>query len=293
MRIPVEKVAEALRMGVERTRDADEQVRIGVYVEPGAAPAIIGAVRGALVPQRTNALVRVERLGAHPVVPKADTDVALVLTGGSVHLQAQVQRLVVAGIPTVCLSQSSVEVPFIKTDTPMLGLISSTNKTYLLETLARWILDRTDKQLAFAANFPFMRIAQAHRLVSSAALRNAATGALVFVPGSNYPVMTLAQIQMQLSLAETYGRGLKVERAYEAAAVALAGLALRGAARLVCRRTPHISFLVKALIGGAGTYAMGRALMAYYDQQMSVSDLLARARARTRRTSPLPVSESY
>lgn len=287
MQIPVDKIFDALRTGVERTRDADEQVRIGVYVEPTAAPWIVEAVRGALVPQRTNALVRVERLGAAPVVPKVDTDVALVLTGGSVHLQAQVQRLVVAGVPTVCLAQSSVEVPFIKADTAMLGLIASANKTYLLETLARWILDRTDKQLAFAANFPFMRIAQAHRLVTSAALRNAATGALVFIPGANYPVMTLAQVQMQLSLAETYGRGLKVERAYEAAAVAATGLVLRSAARLICRHTPHIGFAVKALIGGAGTYCMGRALMAYYESDASMADLLARLRGRASRPRPV------
>lgn len=65
----------------------------------------------------------------------------------------------------------------------MLGVVAATDKTYLLETLARWILDRTDKETAFAANFAFMRIAAANRIITSCALTNMATGALVFLPG--------------------------------------------------------------------------------------------------------------
>ena len=52
----------------------------------------------------------------------------------------------------------------------MLGVVAATDKTYLLETLARWILDRTDKETAFAANFAFMRIAAANRIITSCAL---------------------------------------------------------------------------------------------------------------------------
>ncbi len=287
MRVPVEKIADVLRMGFEYTHDADDQLRIGVYVDAGAPTTIVETVRDAFVPQLTTALVRVERLGEQPVQPKGDTDVALVITSGAAYLEAQVQRLVVAGVPTVCLAESCVEVPFIKTDTPMLGLIASTNKTYLLETLAGWILDRTDKQLAFAANFPFMRVAQAHRLVGQAALRNAVTGALVFVPGSNYPVMTLAQISMALALAETYGKGLKLERLYEIAFVAASGLVLRTGARFICARTPHVGFLVKALIGGAGTYGMGRALMWFYARDLDHADVREKVQALVRR----PVAE--
>ena len=60
----------------------------------------------------------------------------------------------------------------------MLGVVAATDKTYLLETLARWILDRTEKETAFAANFAFMRIAAANRIITSCALTNMATGAL-------------------------------------------------------------------------------------------------------------------
>ena len=79
------------------------------------------------------------------------------------------QELVIAGAPVCVLAESAVEVPFIEESTPMLGVVAATDKTYLLETLARWILDRTDKETAFAANFAFMRIAAANRIITSCA----------------------------------------------------------------------------------------------------------------------------
>ena len=113
----------------------------------------------------------------------------------------------------------------------MLGVVAATDKTYLLETLARWILDRTDKETAFAANFAFMRIAAANRIITSCALTNMATGALVFLPGADYPVMALAQVGMLFELAAVFGRGIKPERGYEVAGVLAGGLVIRAVTR--------------------------------------------------------------
>ena len=223
MRIPIGRLADALKMGVSTLRDSDEPVRVAVFVDRTASPDIVAAVRDALVPQTTSALVRVAALDSTAPEVKPDTDVALVLSCGSDLLEDAVRGIVVAGAPTVVLAESSVEVPFIEHDTPMLGLIASTDRTGLLESLARWILDRTDKATAFAANFGFMRTAAATRTVASCALPNMATGALVFIPGADYPVMTAAQLGMMLELASIYGKPLHVERAYEAAGVAAAG----------------------------------------------------------------------
>ena len=147
----------------------------------------------------------------------------------------------------------------------MLGVVAATDKTYLLETLARWILDRTDKETAFAANFAFMRIAAANRIITSCALTNMATGALVFLPGADYPVMALAQVGM------LFGRGIKPERGYEVAGVLAGGLVIRAVTRALVKQTPHIGFAVKALTAAAGTYGMGRALVSLYERDVDYS----------------------
>ena len=281
MRIPINKLADALKMGVTAIKDTDEPVRVSVFVDSSATPFLIETIRDAFVPQTTAALVRVQPLSGELSV-KADTDISIVITCGSDDLQAAVQQIVVAGAPCAVVCESSVEAPFIVHDTPMLGLIASTNKTHLLETLARWILDRTDKDTAFAANFPFMRIAAAMRSITSCALTNMATGALAFIPGSDYPVMALAQLGMMFDLAGMFGKPIAPERGYEAAGILAGGLACRAFARAAARQVPRMGFVVKALVGAAGTVAMGRALMALYEHDIDytpANDAVKRAAA--------------
>ena len=275
MRVPLESIVDTVKLGASVRGEADTPVRVGVYVDASATPLLIETVRDAFVPQTTAALVRVERLGSSPVTVKPDTDVAIVTSCGGAHLQARVQEIVVSGAPVVVLAESSVEVPFIQEDTRMLGLIAATDRTYLLDTLARWILERTDKQTAFAANFPFMRLAAANRVIASAALGNAATGALFFIPGADFPVMTIAQMGMMLQLAAIFGKPMRPERGYEAAAVLVSALALRAGARAVTKRAGTFGMIPKALIAGAGTYALGRGLALWYERDVSYERLNA------------------
>ena len=262
MKIPVDKLTRAFKMGASVKKDSDTPVRVSVYLDSSASRFLAETVRDAFVPQTTSGIVRVERLGEERIAPKTDTDVVLVLSCGSDRLESAVQELVIAGAPVCVLAESAVEVPFIEESTPMLGVVAATDKTYLLETLARWILDRTDKETAFAANFAFMRIAAANRIITSCALTNMATGALAFLPGADYPVMALAQVGMLFELAAVFGRGIKPERGYEVAGVLAGGLVIRA---------PHIGFAVKALTAAAGTYGMGRALVSLYERDVDYS----------------------
>ncbi|HIU05594.1 MAG TPA: hypothetical protein IAD14_09060, partial [Candidatus Coprousia avicola] len=215
--LPLNGFMNAFKLGMDATLESDTPVRVAVYVDATAPGRIVACVREAFVPQTTSALVRVERLTAEPVPPKADTDVVLVLTSGSPVLEEAVQRLVISGAPVCVIAESSVEVPFIEADTPLLGLVAASDDDHLKDALARWILERTEKDAAFAANFPFMREAAANRIVTTTALANLATGVLVFMPGSNFPVMTFAEVGMALKLASTYGYRLRPERGYEIA----------------------------------------------------------------------------
>ena len=273
MGIPFDRLASVLKAGAAVRGEVDAPVRVGVYVDGSTTRFLIDTVRAAFVPQTTSALVRVERLGEGAVTVKPDTDIALVLSCGSVRLQGAVQEIVVTGTPTAVIAESSVEVPFIGADTPMLGLIAATDANHLLEELARWILDRTEKAAAFAANFAFMRTAAANRTISSTALANTATGALAFIPGADFPVMTVAQLGMMLQLSGIYGKPLRPERGYEAAGIVAAAVALRTLARFAARRAGRASFIVKALVGGTGTYAMGRALSAVYERDIDYAPL--------------------
>ncbi len=268
MRVPIDKVASAVKMGAAARREQDVPVRVAVFVDTTATRFLIDTVRGAFVPATTSGLVRVDRLGDGPVSIKPDTDIVLVLSCGSERLQGAVQELVVAGAPVCVLCESSVEAPFILSDTPVLGMIAAQDADHLLDRLSEWILDRTDKGTAFAACFEFMRRAASDRVIASTVATNALTGALVFIPGADYPVMTLAQIGMLFKLASVYDKPIRLERAYEVAGVAVCGLLLRAVARQLASRAGYGAFAVKALCAGAGTFATGRALTWLYQSDV-------------------------
>ncbi|MDY4040587.1 MAG: hypothetical protein SOY67_00550 [Collinsella sp.] len=264
MGIPFDAVTGALKVLPSAKKDVDVPVRVAVFVEAGAPAGLIGLVREAFVPQTTSGLVRVERIGEGPVQVKGDTDLSIVIAAGTPRLQSAVQEIVIGGAPCAVIAEDAAAAPFITEDTPVLGLIAGADPERMKAALAHWIIERVDKQAAFAANFPILRVAAASGVITQAALGNALTGALVFIPGADFPVMTLAQLGMMAQLALIFGKPIRPERGYEAAGVVAAALLMRAAVRQLAHRAGPAAFAVKALAGGAGTYAMGWALTALY-----------------------------
>ena len=92
MKIPVDKLTRAFKMGASVKKDSDTPVRVSVYLDSSASRFLAETVRDAFVPQTTSGIVRVERLGEERIAPKTDTDVVLVLSCGSDRLESAVAR---------------------------------------------------------------------------------------------------------------------------------------------------------------------------------------------------------
>jgi uncharacterized protein (DUF697 family) len=118
---------------------------------------------------------------------------------------------------------------------------------------------------ALARRLPAVRSAVVHRLVQRVARQNAAVGAAVFVPGADLPVMTLNQVRMVLQIGAAYDADVGPQRAPEVLAVVGAGLGLRTAAREALGLLPLAGWAVKGAVGYAGTLALGRAAVKYYE----------------------------
>ena len=88
MKIPVDKLTRAFKMGASVKKDSDTPVRVSVYLDSSASRFLAETVRDAFVPQTTSGIVRVERLGEERIAPKTDTDVVLVLSCGSDRLES-------------------------------------------------------------------------------------------------------------------------------------------------------------------------------------------------------------
>lgn len=102
-------------------------------------------------------------------------------------------------------------------------------------------------------------------IIRKNAWQNALVGAIP-VPGADLPVMTANQGRMVLNLAAVYGEEMTLERARELIGVLGAGLALRGLGRQLVKVLPVGGWAVAGAIGYAGTLAMGRAALIYFER---------------------------
>lgn len=148
------------------------------------------------------------------------------------------------------------------------GAIPLDEKTfgYLDERMGEWILAAChEKELAFALSFPFVRRPLAYNSVSSTSMQNGAIGFVPLIPGADLPIMTLNQAKMILQIATAYGQPLDAARVKEIAAVVAGGFMFRNIARSLSKFVPGAGWVVSGVIGFAGTEAMGRAAIEYFE----------------------------
>ena len=137
----------------------------------------------------------------------------------------------------------------------------------LLEDLAPRIARALDEDfmVPLAKAYPPLRKAVCEQVIRKNARQNAVVGGLP-IPGADMPVMTANQARMVLHIAAAYGEDLSFERARELGGVLAAGFGLRALARQVVKLVPVGGWAAGAALGYAGTLAMGRATVLYFER---------------------------
>ncbi len=145
-------------------------------------------------------------------------------------------------------------------------LLDEAARELLLERMGRWVVATChEKRLAFALSFGFVRRPLAYELIRANSLQNAGIGAVMFIPGADMPLMTLNQARMLLQIAAAYGKPMSAQRAKELAFVVAGAFACRAAARQLAGLVPGLGWAAKAGVAFAGTEAMGRAAVEYFE----------------------------
>ena len=134
-----------------------------------------------------------------------------------------------------------------------------------LEPLTERIAERAgDTAHHLAARVPALRPAVTDKIIKSFAVQNGVLGVAIFIPGADFPVLTLNQIRMVLRIAVAYGEELDRERAFEVLSVVAAGLGFRTVARQLVGLVPGLGWAVKGGVAYGATIALGEAASAYF-----------------------------
>ncbi len=148
-----------------------------------------------------------------------------------------------------------------------ISLPASTNGSAMIDGLTHRIVRALDEDylVPLAKGYPPLRKAACEEIIRHNARQNAVVGALP-IPGADMPVMTANQARMVLKLAAAYGEELSMDRARELIGVLAAGFGLRALSRQVVKLVPIGGWAAAAAIGYAGTLAMGRSTMLYFER---------------------------
>ena len=135
------------------------------------------------------------------------------------------------------------------------------------ESLAPGIVDalHEDYVVALGRGYPLLRRAVCEDLIHKNARQNAVIGFLP-IPGADMPAITANQGRMVVGIDAVYGEELWKERARELLGVLAAGFGTRAHARQVVKLVPLGGWAAAAAIGYAGTLAMGRATVLYFER---------------------------
>lgn len=227
----------------------------------GGARSLVDALRRELVRGGDGTAVRDASLGA------VDDAAALVyvLAGEPTEEDEHALRSAdLAGVPMLVVGpEPTTPVPYVLA-TDVLPL--RPGEGFPLEELGRLLAAKDeDAAVALAARLPALRRGVAEALVARVARQNAVIAAAVFVPGVDFPVLTLNQLRLVLRLAAAYGQQIDAERLPEILGVVGTALGFRALARQALGVVPIAGWAVQGAVAYAGTRTLGEAAIRYFE----------------------------
>jgi uncharacterized protein (DUF697 family) len=147
-----------------------------------------------------------------------------------------------------------------------ISLSAVTEEAVLRELVPRVVGSLDEAYLIpLGRGYPVFRHAVCEKIIYKNARQNAVVGVLP-IPGADMPAITANQGRMVLGIAAVYGEEISLDRARELAGVLAAGFGLRALARQIVKLVPVAGWAASGAIGYAGTLAMGRATILYFER---------------------------
>jgi uncharacterized protein (DUF697 family) len=146
-------------------------------------------------------------------------------------------------------------------------VLPAVSEETILRKLALGVAHALDEDylVSLGRGYPVFRRAVCEQIIRKNARQNAFIGALP-IPGADMPAITANQGRMVLGIAAVYGEEISFERARELIGVLAAGFGFRALTRQVVKLVPMGAWAASGAIGYAGTLAMGRTAMLYFER---------------------------
>jgi hypothetical protein len=209
----------------------------------GGARSLVEALHRELVRGGDASAVR----DARPETIRDAAALVYVGTGDVTEEDAQLLRAAdAANVPILVLGPDPhTPIPYVLA-TDVLPL--TPGEGFPLDDLARLLAGKTDEHAsALATRLPVLRRGICDAVIARVARQNGILAAAIFVPGVDFPVLTLNQLRLVLRIAAAYGQEIDAQRLPEILGVVGAGLGFRAIARQAVGLVPGAGWAVQAV----------------------------------------------
>lgn len=279
MNVPVSNIKDVLTAAIDIDKARKTPVSVLVMIDESASPDFQVFVRSGFSSESVNSRLMVGYFPTMMVDPDVEVDLVVVAAGEGAKVGEVSSSFREKGTLVLVVAESGPRVLQIAKDQghslDSADVIAPANnealdediKGDLADRIGSWMAERLpkEKHLAFSIAYPFMRRPLAYAAINATAVQNAGIGAAAFVPGADMPLMTANQMKMVLQIAAAYGQPLEANRIKELLAVLGGGFVCRGIARNVVGIVPVGGWAIKGAMGFAGTQAIGRAALDYFE----------------------------
>ncbi|MBA3244825.1 MAG: hypothetical protein H0T61_06560 [Actinobacteria bacterium] len=169
-----------------------------------------------------------------------------------------------AGVPVIAVQTGTerFDVPYVLA-TDVVACAPGTG--FPVEEIARVLAVRLGESATpLAARLPVLRDPVCDALIESFSRKNGVLGAAIFIPGADFPVLTLNQVRLVLRLASAHGIEIDQQRLPEVLGTVATGFGLRAVARQLLGAVPIAGWALKGGVAYAGTRAVGEAARRYF-----------------------------
>jgi uncharacterized protein (DUF697 family) len=170
-----------------------------------------------------------------------------------------------AGVPVIAVQTSgdeNTELPYVlATDV----VVCPPGAGFPIDEILERVAERLgERGTSLAARVPAFRDPLCEELIEYFSRRNGILGAAIFVPGADFPVLTLNQLRLVLRIGAAYGLEIDQSRLPEVAATVAVGFGFRAATRKLIGAVSAPRFVVKSAVAYGGTRAVGEAARIYF-----------------------------
>ena len=229
----------------------------------GGAPALVDALRRELLRGGDPSAIRDASLGA------LDGAAALVyvLAGEPTEEDERALRsAATAGVPIIAAAARTRRRRFRTCSRPTSPRCSRARGSRSRTSAGVWRRRLGDAAAPLAARLPALRPGIVEALVAKVAKQNGLIGAAVFIPGVDFPVLTLNQLRLVMRIATAYGqRARRAARCRRSSASSDRASAFRTIARGALGVVPVGGWAVKGGVAYTGTRALGEAAIRYFE----------------------------